>query len=125
MKRMKILDLIEVNQEDQIRAEIYFNEQQQLMQQPQVYYSGMVQVPGAQLLAAPNQPQMNMNQLDHTQFLGLSQSPRLKPIVNNANFPPMSNTQLLANINQNMPGVVNINNVNNRVNKQNGKMMKK
>jgi hypothetical protein len=119
MKRMKILDLIEVNNEDQLRAEIYFNEQQQLMQQPQVYYSG-VQT-GPQLLAQ-NQPQistMNINQLDHNQFLGLSQSPRLKPI---SNYPQISNPQLLSNINQNMTGVVNMNN---KISKQNGKIVKK
>jgi hypothetical protein len=122
MKRMKILDLIEINNEDQLRAEIYFNEQQQLMNQPQVYYSG-VQT-GPQLLTQ-NQSQintMNINQLDHNQFLGLTQSPRLKPINNYQQIP---NPQLLSNINQNMTGVINLNNVNNKINKQNGKILKK
>ena len=68
--------MIEVNDEDRIKAEIYFNEQQQLLNQPQIYYNGMVQT-APQLVSATNNGPI---QLDH-QLYAITQSPRLKPIT--------------------------------------------
>ena len=116
---------MEVNDEDRIRAEIYFAEQQQLLQQPQMYYSngGLIQTNmqptsnnngfvggGSNFVGvgagAPNQIQnslntVNLSQLDHPQFLGMSQSPRLKPI---AGFQQINNqiaNQTISSSNQN------------------------
>lgn len=91
--------MVEVNDEDRIKAEIYFNEQQQLLNQPQIYYNGMVQT-APQLVSTANNGPM---QLDH-QLYAIAQSPRLKPItivdkqlisnaqnVNNTNNPKFRN----------------------------------
>ncbi|CAF0870863.1 unnamed protein product, partial [Brachionus calyciflorus] len=79
IKRLKILDMIEVSEDDRIKAEIYFCEQQQLQQQPQIYFNGLVQTT-PQVIATQIQNQSTLNQLEN-QFMALSQSPRLKPIT--------------------------------------------
>lgn len=106
VRRLKILDLMEVIDEDRIRAEIYFAEQQQMMQQPQMYYNGMMQQAPpqpSQLMSNMNQNPaslntVNINQLDHPQFFSLNQqSPRLKPI----NFQQQFNNQFNTGIKKN------------------------
>ena len=77
LKRIKILDMSEVNDEDRIKAEIYFSEQAQLQQQPQMYYNGIIQT--APQIIANQVPGVSINQLDH-QFMSLSQSPRLRSL---------------------------------------------
>lgn len=78
IKRLRILDMLEINEDDRIKAEIYFCEQQQL-QQPQIYYNGVAQTT-PQIIATQMQNPSSINQLEH-QFISLSQSPRLKPIT--------------------------------------------
>jgi hypothetical protein len=109
LKKMRVLDMSEVTDEDRLKAEIYFNEQLQLQQQnqpmyPPMFYTGMAQVQQQlngmmqnanlqqqqQLQQVQQQP--SVNQIEH-QLLVLSQSPRLKPI-------PIIDKQLMANNSQ-------------------------
>ena len=69
--------MMEINDEDKIKAEIYFSEQAQLQQQPQMYYNGIIQT--APQIIANQGAGVSINQLDH-QFLSLSQSPRLRSL---------------------------------------------
>ena len=78
LKRIKVLDMSEVNDEDRMKADIYFSEQAQMQQQPQMYYNGIIQT-APQIIANQMSNGVSINQLDH-QFLSLSQSPRLRPI---------------------------------------------
>lgn len=79
IKRLKILDMVEINEDDRLKAEIYFCEQQQLQQQPQIYFNGLVQN-APQVVSNQIQNQAAMTQIEN-QLLNLSQSPRLKPIT--------------------------------------------
>ena len=67
--------MVEVNDEDRIKAEMYFNEQQQLQNQ-QGYY-GPINTSGPQIIATTAAGTI---QLDH-QLFAMAQSPRLKPIT--------------------------------------------
>ncbi len=121
LRRVKILDMIEVNDEDRIKAEIYFNEQQQLLNQPQIYYNGIVQT-------APQMISSNSNgpiQLDH-QLYSITQSPRLKPItivdkqlISNVQNANNANPKFRGQNNNNINNGVNTNNINNNVNNAN------
>lgn len=74
LKRVRVLDMTDITDEDRIKAEIYFAEQQQLQQQAQMYYNGMM--PSVQQIVSNP---MAYNQIDtHALY---NQSPRLKPIV--------------------------------------------
>ena len=98
---MRILDLVDVTDEDRIKAEMYFAEQMQQQQlQQQLYFNGgVIQIaPGGgstsqtqpQLVQMSSQPMqqqytasnvVSVNHLDvPAYFQTLSSSPRLKPI---------------------------------------------
>ncbi len=106
MKKLKFLDLIEINDEEKLRAEIYYYEQQQMLQQPSPFYSNGVNsatvgvtannctIPQLMMNAATNPNQIGLNTVNvnqfnemNNQFIGHhhhqnhhNQSPRLKPI---------------------------------------------
>ena len=75
--------MVEVNDEDKIKAEIYFNEQQQILNQPQIYYNGMFTQPvqAESQNIRPSQPVSQPSSSDHHNLHSMSQSPRLKPIT--------------------------------------------
>jgi hypothetical protein len=77
LPRLKILDLIEISEDDRAKSEIFFSEQyqQQLQQmQPQIIFNTTSNyTTQAQLITSYNQ-----TQIDSNQFI---QSPRLKPIL--------------------------------------------
>ena len=79
-----MLDMVEVNEEDKMKAEIYFNEQQQILNQPQIYYNGMfqqavtTQLTESQIRTVSNN--LPMQATEH-QIHSMSQSPKLKPIT--------------------------------------------
>jgi hypothetical protein len=95
LKRIKVLDMSEINDEDKIKAEIYFSEQAQLQQQPQMYYNGIIQT-APQIIASSQGAGVSINQLDH-QFLSLSQSPRLRSLnsLNSVDKQLITNPQTL------------------------------
>ena len=98
IKKLKILDMIEINEDDKLKADIYFCEQQQLQQQPQIYFNGLVHNP-PQLASNQMHSQAAITQLEN-QLLNLSQSPRLKPItLLEKQF--VTNPQILNNANSN------------------------
>ena len=66
--------MLEINEEDRMKAELYFNEQQAIQNQQQGHY-GPIST-GQQLLT---NTAAGTIQLDH-QLFTMSQSPRLKPI---------------------------------------------
>jgi hypothetical protein len=82
--------MVEVNEEDKIKAEIYFNEQQQILNQPQIYYNGIftqpVQPEGSgqginnRSTNAPAATEYH-NSNNSNNMHSMSQSPRLKPIT--------------------------------------------
>ena len=117
LPRLKILDMIEVSEDDRAKAELFFSEQyqQQLQQmQPQIIFntSSNYTQQTAQLLTNLNQSQVD------SQYIG---SPRLKPILfmdkiyaNNllgSTAIPNTNTNLTVNMNSFQ------NNANNKINK--------
>ena len=101
--------MVEVNEEDKIKAEIYFNEQQQIHNQPQIYYNGMftqapTTEPQVNQRTNANQQVTQMAQNEHMH--AMSQSPRLKPIT-------IIDKQLVSN----QQGFNNANNPNSKKNK--------
>lgn len=73
--------MVEVNEEDKIKAEIYFNEQQQILNQPQIYYNGIFTQPVQQENQNQRNSSNNQQVADHHNLHSMSQSPRLKPIT--------------------------------------------
>jgi hypothetical protein len=77
LPRLKVLDMVEINDDDRSKAEIYFSEQyQQQLQQPQPQINFNTIPTNVQTQLPP--PTMNIAQLDH-QFVAAS--PRLKPVL--------------------------------------------
>lgn len=104
--------MVEVNEEDKIKAEIYFNEQQQILNQPQIYYNSMfTQPPQPEGQGIRNNSNMNqqLSQNEHQHLHAMSQSPRLKPIT-------IIDKQLV----NNQQGFNNANNPNSKKNKNTG-----
>lgn len=87
MRRVRVLDLSEITDEDRLKAEIYFTEQMQQQQlQQQIYFNGGIiqTTTNPQIIATQIPGMVSINQLDTAQYFATHQnssSPRLKPIA--------------------------------------------